>query len=282
MNIKEIQAATELANLIYDFLPANPHPYADPAVSFPGCAAKLGIGSLWKGGSKRPAVAQLLQSTLEYSRIKFCPLVLEIVKTALPYRINKGTPITKEEVEAINRKMLEIGFKIPELWDNSFLDSLPRAQSQVSHKVGDHSGELKQLLEEYMALSKLEPHKRGFAFQGFLNKLFAAYDLAPKSAFRLVGEEIDGSFELDAQTYLLEAKWQAKQSAQQELLVFNGKVEGKSTWARGVFISYTGFTQEGLEAFARGKRTSCIGLNGQDIFFSWRAGFPLLMPSRKK
>src|SRR4051812_36274869 len=105
MNMQEIQASTELANLMYDFLPANPHPYANPEISFPGCAAKVGIANLWKGGSKRPAVAQLFRDVLEHSRHKFCPLVIEIVKTAVLYRINKRTPITREEMENINRKI---------------------------------------------------------------------------------------------------------------------------------------------------------------------------------
>lgn len=281
MDFKEIQASTELANYLYDFLPANPHPYADLAISFPGCAAKVGIANLWKGGSKKPAVAQLLKDTLENARNKFCPLINEIVKTAILYRMNKGNPITKEEIEQINKKILDIGFKIPELWDKTFLDSLPQKNKKNESK-DDKEIDLSKLKEEYFELSKMQPQARGYAFQIFLNKLFASYNLAPKGAFRIVGEEIDGSFELDSQTYLLEAKWQAKQSGQSELLIFNGKVEGKSTWARGIFISYIGFTKEGLEAFTRGKRTSIIGMDGQDIYFILEGKLSLIEAIRRK
>lgn len=54
-------------------------------------------------------------------------------------------------------------------------------------------------------------------------------------------------------------------SSQSDLLIFNSKVEGKSTWARGIFISYSGFSGDALIAFRRGKRTSIIGMDGNDL-----------------
>lgn len=36
--LKEAQAATELAEKLYPFLPGKPHPYADQTLSFPGVA----------------------------------------------------------------------------------------------------------------------------------------------------------------------------------------------------------------------------------------------------
>ena len=139
------------------------------------------------------------------------------------------------------------------------------AISQPAIIPANSSISLEELKRDFMALSTLERQKRGYAFQDFLNKLFNMHDFSSRNAFRLVGEEIDGSFEIESQIYLLEAKWQAKPCGQADLLVFNGKIEGKSTWARGIFISYAGFSEEGLHAFLRGKRTSIIGMDGQDI-----------------
>jgi len=168
------------------------------------------------------------------------------------------------------------------MWEKAFLDSLPRKQKVQPTQSNKQEIDLITLKAEYMELSFLEPQRIGYAFQTFLNKLFAAYSLSPKNAFRLVGEEIDGSFELEGQAYLLEARWQANPSSQKDLLIFNGKVEGKSTWARGIFISYIGFTPDGLEAFARGKRTSIIGLNGMDILFILEGRISLLDAIKKK
>ena len=126
-------------------------------------------------------------------------------------------------------------------------------------------GDLQRLSGEYMTLLQLEPGKKGPAYGDFLNKLFALYDFSARSDFRVNGNEINGSFELDGQTYILLAKWQEQKNGHDDLLLFNGKVEARSTWARGIFISDAGFTNEGLETFARGKRTSIIGMDGQDI-----------------
>lgn len=108
---------------------------------------------------------------------------------------------------------------------------------------------------------------RGFAFERFLNELFDCFNLEPRSSFKIVGEQIDGSFICDGNTYLVEAKWQESLIGNSELLTFFGKVEGKTKWTRGAFISLNGFSKDGLEAFARGRSTNMIGMDGQDLHF---------------
>jgi hypothetical protein len=126
---------------------------------------------------------------------------------------------------------------------------------------------LAKLKDQFLMLDKLDPHHRGFEFEKFLKDLFECHQLAPRSSFRLIGEQIDGSFELSSDVYLLEAKWHAKQTAQVDLLAFREKVESKSAWSRGLFVSMSGFTDDGLTAFARGRATNIIGMTGQDLFF---------------
>lgn len=120
------------------------------------------------------------------------------------------------------------------------------------------------LKNELLGLSNLAPHPRGYAFERFLQSLFQAYGLKPRAPFENKGEQIDGSFVLGNDTYLLEAKWQNQPTGQADLLVFEGKLGSKAAWARGLFVSYNGFTDVGLEAFGRGKRTICM--NGNDIY----------------
>lgn len=129
------------------------------------------------------------------------------------------------------------------------------------------SDALAKLKEQLLALDKLDPQARGFAFERFLKDMFECHQLAPRSSFRLVGEQIDGSFDLNGDVYLLEAKWHAKQTAQVDLLAFREKVESKSAWSRGLFVSNSGFTDDALTAFARGRATNIIGMTGQDLFF---------------
>lgn len=121
------------------------------------------------------------------------------------------------------------------------------------------------LRDKFIELHSMSPRERGFAFERFLNELFNLFNLAPRGSFRLVGEQIDGSFQITQDVYLVEAKWQNQKTGQSDLLSFSGKVEGKAQWSRGLFISYTGFSHDGLEAFARGKSTRIICMDGFDL-----------------
>jgi hypothetical protein len=267
-SLKETQTAAGISQFLYSFLPGQAHPFADQRISFAGIAHELGIGKFWPGGSKLPAINALLENTLDFKREKFCPLLLEVVRRGTKYRSSKGDPITKEEIQNLNRLIFELGFKIPELWDESFLASLPREtveQAETTKKVTDK--ELKELRDALLVLEKLPPQQKGFQFEHLLNNLFNIFGLQPRGSFRLVGEQIDGSLDFENHTYLIEAKFQVKPVGQDDLLVFREKVEGKATWSRGIFISISGFTEDGLVAFSKGRPTNLIAINGQDLYF---------------
>ena len=90
--------------------------------------------------------------------------------------------------------------------------------------------------------------------------------MAPRGSFRVTGEQIDGSLVLDAQIYLLEAKWERDPIGEGELLVFSGKVAGKSTFTRGLFISLSGYSDAGLKAITRGKQPNSVLMDGTDLW----------------
>ncbi len=272
---KQTQVITKIANLLYNFLPGNPHPFADQSISFRGIAYELGLENFWYGGSKLPAIINLLEKTLEFRPEMFYRLMLEIVSRGIKYKANKGTKITKEEIEKLNQLLLEIQFKIPELWDKDFLNSLPFQNKEISEKNEISIKKIKKLKEELINLGKKNPQQRGYAFEKFLQQVFETFDLKPRSSFKVIGEQIDGSIELDGHTYLIEAKWQDKLIRENELLVFRGKVESKATWSRGLFISYSGFTKEGLEAFSKGKNTNLIAMTGEDLWAILEGEMPL-------
>jgi hypothetical protein len=73
--------------------------------------------------------------------------------------------------------------------------------------------------------------------------------------------------------YLLEAKWQNVPSGVEQLHAFHGKVEQKAAWARGLFISYCGFSDDGIQAFGRGKRVICM--DGFDLSEALSRELPL-------
>lgn len=141
---------------------------------------------------------------------------------------------------------------------------------------------LGQLNARLLALTNMPPQERGFAFEKYLSDLFALYNLDPHRSFRLTGEQIDGSFELPPETFLVEAKWQTALTGLADLLTFSGKVEGKAQWSRGLFISYSGFSADGLEAFARGRRTSIVCMDGWDLSQVLSGGLNLVEVIQKK
>jgi len=117
---------------------------------------------------------------------------------------------------------------------------------------------------DLLEVGTLLPHARGYAFEAFLKNLFDAFQLAAREPFRVKGEQIDGSFELDNEVYLLEAKWHGQAIGVADLHTFHGKIEQKAAWTRGLFLSNSGFTEEGLAAFGRGKRVICM--DGLDLY----------------
>lgn len=117
---------------------------------------------------------------------------------------------------------------------------------------------------ELLRVSSLNAQARGFAFEGFLKNLFNAFGLAAQEPFRLRGEQIDGSFHLGNDTYLLEAKWHGQPIGVADLHTFHGKIEQKAAWTRGLFVSNSGFSEDGLVAFGRGKRVICM--DGLDLY----------------
>lgn len=125
LSLVEMQAIQQIANHLYSFLPGKAHPFADQEISFAGIAEELGLKDFWIGGSKLPAITTLLENTLDKKREVFCQLILEIVRRGIKYRNNKGQPITREDIEKLNGLVLKVNFKIPELWDRNFLNTLP-------------------------------------------------------------------------------------------------------------------------------------------------------------
>jgi hypothetical protein len=128
--------------------------------------------------------------------------------------------------------------------------SQPSPQQRISRA-------LVELKEEFVHLTaETDRNKAGLAFESFLNRLFDTFQLKPRLPFRVVGEQIDGSFELDSQIYLLELKWENHPLPEAPLLAFRGKIEGKSTFTRGMFVAVNGINFQARDAITRGKQPS--------------------------
>jgi hypothetical protein len=166
--------------------------------------------------------------------------------------------------------------------------SKPHAQtaSQSSEQVAQRqriTQDLDRLKQEYLKLSvDSDRSKAGFALERLLNRLFEIFQLEPRQPFRVIGEQIDGSFELDAQIYLLESKWEKHPLPEEHLLVFRGKIEGKSTFTRGVFIALNGISAPARDAITRGKAPSFFVMDGYDLMMILSEAISLTSFLRKR
>ena len=120
VTLAETQALAALADLFYPFLPGSGAKY-----TWREAAAQHDLEAFWVGGSKLPAITQLLEATFERRRDRFCDLLLTAVRQGMKYRVKKGEPVKREEVERLNVLVRRLGFGIPELLDKDFLDGLP-------------------------------------------------------------------------------------------------------------------------------------------------------------
>jgi hypothetical protein len=107
--------------------------------------------------------------------------------------------------------------------------------------------------------------QRGFEFERLLNKLLTSERLDPRTSYKSLGEQVDGSFFLDGSVFLLEAKWQADPLPASTLYQFKGKVDGKLIGTCGVFISMSGYSKDAVDALTVGKSLNVILFDKKDI-----------------
>ena len=291
ITLKQQRAIAGIGEVLYHFLPGSGNPRWKGHVSFRTVAAKVGVADFWSSGSKHPAICSLLERTLERESDHFRPLILEIVRAGIRYRQKQKTPITAEEIDLLNGHIKEVGFKFSELWDPEFRESLrhkpeERARQHVDEALrqeklraserNQHSDQLEQLKADFLALeSQSDRQAAGLILERLLNSVFDLFDLKPRAPFRVTGEQIDGSFQLDHETYLLEAKWESDPLGEAPLLVFRGKIEGKSAITRGVFIALNGISEQARHTIATGKQPTFFVLDGYDLMMILSDGINL-------
>jgi len=208
----------------------------------------------------------------------------------MKYREKNSDPIRLEEIQALNAAIANAGFKFPELHHPAFLATLqveppPRPADSVTEpapppppklSTSETRLRLADLRDQYYGLWSMKNRQEaGYTLERVLRGLMALCGLEPHKPFRVVGEQVDGSFDLDREIYLFEAKCVAGQIPEAELLVFRGKIEGKSQFTRGVFFALNGFTCEARDAITRGKQPSFFLVDGHDLSVVVEGGMPL-------
>ena len=102
--------------------------------------------------------------------------------------------------------------------------------------------------------AEADPHRRGKALEGVLNRLFALDGLSVREAFTVrdgagqgVFEQIDGVVALDGHLYLVEMKWWGERLGPGDVAQHQVRVYNRGH-ARGLFIASSGFTPAAVAA----------------------------------
>lgn len=118
---------------------------------------------------------------------------------------------------------------------------------------------------------------RGYALEKFLNDFFDYERLEPRGSFKLIGEQIDGSFAWNARTSLVEARWVKLPIAGAEFGAFIYKIDGKTADTRGLFISINGYSPEAIEGLKGKGALRFICIDGAHLMRCLQPG--LCLPS---
>jgi hypothetical protein len=125
-------------------------------------------------------------------------------------------------------------------------------RAEIAHRK---TKELEEVRSDFFALFT-EPNAqlRGKALEGILNRLFRAYGMLVREAFTVKGacgggviEQIDGVIEIDSHLYLVEMKWWSTPIGVNEISPHLVRVYGRGAQARGIFLSYTDYTEPAIE-----------------------------------
>ena len=170
-----------------------------------------------------------------------------------------------------------IGKKISKHPERKVKEEKVHHQSQINYD---------SFLNKLMSLSDkttcITPQQAGYEFEKLIFQLFEASGLSPRKSYKIKGEQIDGSFELDNEIYLLETKWTSDEIGKNELVIFNSKVQSKSRLSRGLFISLSNYTLEALDTFSDGTTICIILMTVQELAILLQKKIPIQRIIRDK
>lgn len=144
-------------------------------------------------------------------------------------------------------------------------NAVPSSSPPPLKPSGPGEGVLAALEHDFLAMRGMDeaPQQRGYAFERFLKRWCDVWGLAAHASFSTIGEQIDGSFQHDGNTYLVEAKWHVRPVGAAMLHGFQGKLLERADWTRGLYVSNGGFSDPSADAFTARR---LIMMDGADIY----------------
>lgn len=124
--------------------------------------------------------------------------------------------------------------------------------------------------------------QKGYAFERYLSTLFEAFDLRPRTSYKTEFDQTDGSFEWNANTVLVEAKYRGVEPSKNDLILFNEKLCRNSASARGVFICLTRPSDNTITFFLTSKDKKFIVITVEELYLMCNQSIDFKEILRKK
>ena len=130
-------------------------------------------------------------------------------------------------------------------WYNNLYVNLTRGKETDESQIDYES-----LINEMNKIDKESTkQKKGYAFEKFITLLFDAFSLDPRVSYKTKYNQIDGSFSIDNQTFLIEAKYTNSPINKDPLVLFEDKIKRKSSHARGLFLTHAPLSKNTIQYF---------------------------------
>ena len=228
----------------------------------------------WQTAPKRYVVQEVLthlQNSGKDGDIIVANLITGMCKAALPAHAG-----ARSAVEALRQQQID---DRSERAEAAAADRKEREQREresdaaKQRKAEQEQKDREGLFDQFKGMiAQTDFHARGFALERLLTALFELEDLAPRSSFRIVGEQIDGSFDWRNKTHLVEAKWQKDPTAAKDFAQLEFKTSGKSYDTRGLMISINGYSGDGLIALSKKGPLKFVCIDGSHLMRAVQPG----------
>lgn len=211
-------------------------------------------------GRTKREIAREVASRLQRDERRFQSVTVGVLMTLADYdpvfkhlaRLEDGREKVRVAQDALAEIQRVIGQHKTLVEDAAARRAADAAASAAAAQAWARAQDLEGLKLDFYRLSAMtDPQQRGLALEPFLSRLFALFDLDPRAAFTLKGEQIDGAFTFDTDDYLLEARWLSDMVDPKQVRDFAGKVAEKAHRTGGLMISINGFTSEACNLLRR-------------------------------
>ena len=128
-----------------------------------------------------------------------------------------------------------------------------------------NNDQIKKLYNELFSGSKFSPQERGYEFEKLIEAKLDNEKLEPRASYKQKGEQIDGSFFWEGQTFLLEAKWVKQKLPASSIYAFKGKLDGKFHTTSGIYLAVNGYSNDVEDALKFGKSLNILLFDSSDI-----------------